>query len=162
MPKPRGVVSEEPCRQRLWLQVKPALERTTKAGIARRWENRDGTGTRPKSALTRLENSQLPTTLGNLHSLAAALDMQLGELLWPLVNPKDPEGAAREAEDRYSKADADIFGRQLRKLKEAMESDDAQRFVRMMSRLAMVSPDELPTVIDMVEGLMLLREGESK
>lgn len=155
MPKPRNAIPEGAYRQRLWRQVKVALEGTTKAEIARRWG-------RPKSAVTRLETEDLPTTLGNLHSLAVALDMELGELLWPLVNPKDPEGAAQEAEDRFSKADADVFGRQLRKLKEAMESDDAERFVRVMGRLAMVSPHELPTVIDMVEGLMLLREGESK
>jgi len=151
----RKAISEDMYRRRLRLQIKPTLERTTKAAIARRWG-------RPKSAVTRLESEDIPTTLGNLDSLAAALDMELGELLWPLVNPKDPEGAAQEAEESYNNAEVEVFNRHVRQLKDDMASDDAQRLVRVVAGLARVAPDELRTVIDIVEGLTLLRKGESK
>jgi transcriptional regulator with XRE-family HTH domain len=150
-------VSEKTYRQLVWDQVESELERTgqSRADLARRWG-------KSKSVVTRLEKGDLlPTTLGNLDSLAAALDMELGAFVWPLVQPKDAEGAAKRASAQSARLMVTTHNALARKYLNALNHDTQQRLLRVVGQLGMYAPDELPTVIDQLEGLMQRRKPQA-
>jgi len=146
-------VSEETYRKLVWRQVEDELGRTqqSKADLARRWR-------KSKSVVTRLEDGELPTTLGNLDSLAAALDMELGAFVWPLVQPNDAAGAARKAEAQSLRLQVATFNNLQRKFLDALNHDTAQRVLRVVGRLGMTAPGDLLLFAEAMEALMERRE----
>jgi hypothetical protein len=149
-------VSEDTYRKLVWRQVDGELGRTrrSKADLAGRWG-------KSKSVVTRLETGDLPTTLGNLDSLAAALDMELGAFVWPLVQPNDAEGAARKAASQSMRLLVTTHNALQRKYLAALNHDTSQRLLRLVGRLGMTAPEDLVLVADMLEALMERREREA-
>ncbi len=126
-------VSEETYRKLVWRQVEDELGRTqqSKADLA---------------------------TLGNLDSLAAALDMELGAFVWPLVQPNDAAGAARKAEAQSLRLQVATFNNLQRKFLDALNHDTAQRVLRVVGRLGMTAPGDLLLFAEAMEALMERRE----
>ncbi len=148
-------VSEKTYRQLVWDQVESELDRTeqSRADLARRWG-------KSKSVVTRLETGDLPTTLSNLDSLAAALDMELGAFVWPLVQPKDAEGAAKRASALAMRLMVATHSTLVRRYLAALNYDTSQRVLRLVGRLGMTAPGDLVLFADMLEALMERRERE--
>jgi hypothetical protein len=86
--------------------------------------------------------------------------MELGAFVWPLVQPKDAEGAAKRASAQAMRLMVTTHNAKVRRYLAALDRDTANRLLHVVGRLGMVAPDELPTVIDMLEALMERRERE--
>lgn len=154
-PRKRRPVPEKEYRERLWAEVARALDvsEKNKAALSRDWG-------KSKSTVQRLEEQYLPTTLGNIDDLAAALGMELGELLWPVVQPTDPAAAEKRGNSRALRAQTAFFDSQMRRYLSALKSNDSRAVLRLIGRLGIVAPDDLPTVIAQLEGLVQFRERE--
>ncbi len=143
----RKPLREEEYRKRLWRAVLDALGDKTKADLARLWG-------KSKSTVNRLETSDLPTTLGNLDAIAAALGLELGDLLWPLVDPVDPDTAQSRFASQAKQAQTALYKRLIDRHMAALMKPDVQELLRLAGLLGMTAPEEVPTVIDMLEGLV--------
>lgn len=150
---------EDEYRRRLWAQVELAMPRLDldRQGLAQRWR-------RSKSTVTRLANGDLPTTLSNVASLAAALDVEPGDLLWPVVEPESPKRAAeralRRAAEQQAQAVSNAHERHITAYLAALDGDQAQRVLRLVGRLGRVAPADLDMVGHMLDGLVAARERE--
>jgi hypothetical protein len=144
----------------LWQEVERVLDRDGKneADLARAWKKPTGKSA-SKSTVKRLREGELPTTLENLDGIAAALGMELGDLVWPLIHPVDPETAERRAATQTRRAQLAFYKRLIDRHMAALEKEDAERLLALVGLLGTTAPDEVETAIDFVEFLVQRRAG---
>lgn len=131
-------------RLRSAVEAKLGRGRGRNAAFAKKWDRSD-------ADVKRLFDLGVPTTLSNITSLATALGITVGELVWPLLSPEDPAGAAQEAENLAMRADVEVLRDLLNQFGDAARSDEAQRFARFAALLGMYAPEELRAFGNLLE-----------
>jgi DNA-binding Xre family transcriptional regulator len=123
----------------------------TKADLARNWGTNQAQAGRVIN-----EGAGVSTDLGNLDAIAAALDLEITDLLFPMLRLRDWDDAALKQSDRAAGKMVRAFNRDAERYLGGLDRVQARRLLKLIT---LVPDSDLKVIVDIVEAYLQMKKG---